>query len=283
MFNVLVLSENHDNGKLKGEPGLSLLVNYNGYKFLFDTGNSDLFLQNSKALGLNIDETIGNVIISHGHSDHTNGLKYLKKQKRIILHPDAFKTRYSMRRDVYAGFPMSEETLRSTHNVFKTKEINEVTPTLWFLGEIPMTVDFEKGGNYATTLDESHQVVDKTEDDSAIVANTSKGLIILVGCGHRGICNIIEYAKKVTGQSQIYAVLGGFHLRNLDSNKFKINKTIEYFRENRVRNVYLGHCVTDDVIDYFEKNLTSAKVFRLAVGKMFYLEKSIEDDMAAKL
>lgn len=283
MFNVLVLSENHSNGKLEGEFGLSLFVNFDGYKFLFDTGNSDLFIKTSRAFGIDIDDYVQNIVISHGHSDHTNGLKYLRKPKRIIIHPEAFKSRYSMRRDVYAGFPMSEQTLKAIHNVYKTKDTIEVTPNLWYLGEIPMTVDFEKGGNFATTLDKAHTQIDYTEDDSAVVASTTKGLIILVGCGHRGICNIIEYAKKVTGQSQVYAVLGGFHLRNLDSNKAKINKTIEYFKENRIRNVYLGHCVTDDVIDYFEENLTSAKIFRLAVGKKFYMEKSTEENMADKL
>jgi 7,8-dihydropterin-6-yl-methyl-4-(beta-D-ribofuranosyl)aminobenzene 5'-phosphate synthase len=226
---------------------------------------------------MDIDSMVETVIISHGHSDHTNGLMYLKNPKRIILHPEAFKMRYSMRQNVYAGMPMSEQSLKKVHNVFKTKDYVEVMPKLWYLGEIPMTVDFEKDGNFATTLDEAHQIIDKTEDDSAIVASTGKGLIILVGCGHRGICNIIEYAKKVTGQNQIYAVLGGFHLRGL-GNKTKIDKTINYFKQNKIRNVYLGHCVTDDVIDYFEENLTTAKIFRLAVGKRFYMEKSVEEN-----
>ncbi|MBQ8425072.1 MAG: MBL fold metallo-hydrolase [Clostridia bacterium] len=282
MFNILVLSENRSNGKLEGEFGLSLLVNFNGYKFLFDTGASDLFIRNAKAFGIDVDIMAENVIISHGHSDHTNGLKYLKNAKRIILHPSAFKMRYSMRQRTYSGFPMSEQSLKNIHNVYKTKDTIEVMPNLWYLGEIPMTVDFEKDGNFATTLDEAGQVIDKTEDDSAVVASTGKGLIILVGCGHRGICNIIEYAKKVTGQEQVYAVLGGFHMRGL-GNKAKIDKTIEYFKKNRIRNVYLGHCVTDDVIDYFEENLTSSKIFRLAVGKKFYMEKSIEENLAEKL
>lgn len=282
MLNILVLSENHSNGKLMGEAGLSLLVNFNGFKFLFDTGASDLFIKNAKMLGIDVDSMAETVIISHGHSDHTNGLKYLKNPKRIILHPDAFKVRYSMRLNDYAGFPMSEKSLKDLHNVFKTRSYVEVMPNLWFLGEIPMTVEFEKDGYYSTTLDQSNKVLDKTEDDSAIVANTGKGLIIMTGCGHKGICNTIEYAKKITGQNQIYAVLGGFHLRGLTL-KSKIDKTIEYFNQNHVRNVYLGHCITDDVIDYFAKNLTGSRVFRLAVGKKFNMEKGIEQNLAEGL
>ena len=278
MLETIVLSENHDNGSMKGEFGLSLYVNFNGYKFLFDTGLSDLFLKNGKELGIDVDE-IENVIISHGHSDHTNGLVYLKKPKRIIVHPEVFKDRYSLRQRKYSGMPIKEDGLRKLHNVYKTKLPNEVMPNLWFLGEIPMNIDFEKDGNFATTLDEDYRITDKTEDDTAIAICTTKGLVIIAGCSHRGICNIIDYAKKVTRQSQVYAVLGGFHLRNLEGKKDKIDKTIEFFKQNRIRNLYLGHCTTDDVIDYFESKLKSAKVFKLAVGKRYNLELSTEENL----
>lgn len=282
MLNVVVLSENHSNCSLKGEPGLSLFVNFNGYKFLFDTGASDLFIQNAKKLGIDV-EDVDNVVISHGHSDHTNGIKFLQMEKRIIAHPAIFKERYSMKERQYAGFPMSEKALRSKHNVFLTSEPNEFTPNIWFLGEIPMTVDFEKNGYYSTTLDDEYRIQDKTEDDSGIVFVTPKGLIVFTGCGHKGICNTIEYAKKVTGKSQVYAVLGGFHLKNLEAKKPVIDQTIDYLKRNRIRNLYLGHCIDDDVINYMQEKMPSAKINRLAVGKMFDIELSKEENLAEKL
>ena len=282
MLEFVVLSENHGNCSLKGEAGLSLFVNFNGYKFLFDTGASDLFIENAKKLGINV-EDIDNVVLSHGHSDHTNGIKFLKMEKRVIAHPLVFKERYSMKEKQYAGFPMSEKMLREKHNVFLTATPNQFMPHLWFLGEIPMTVEFEKNGYYSTTLDDEYRIQDKTEDDSGVVFETPKGLVIFTGCGHKGICNTIEYAKKVTGKSQIYAVLGGFHLKNLQAKKPVIDQTIDYLRKNRIRNLYLGHCIDDDVINYMKEKMLSAKIRTLAVGKKFDVELGTETNLAENL
>ena len=93
----------------------------------------------------------------------------------------------------------------------------------------------------------------------------------MTGCGHRGICNTIEQAKKVTNENRIYAVLGGFHLRDLEKQKEKINKTIKYFEENSIKHLYLGHCITDDVIEYF-KNNTNIEIHELKAGKEFNIE-----------
>lgn len=270
MLDVVVLSENHSNGNLSGESGLSLYVNSNGYKFLFDTGASDLFIQNAKKMGIYV-EDIDNVVLSHGHSDHSNGIKFLQMEKRVIAHPMVFKQRYSMKERGYVGFPMSEKSLRAKHNVFLTSTPNEFIPGIWFLGEIPMTIPFEKG-NFPTTNDDEYRIQDRAEDDSGIVITTPKGLVVFSGCGHKGICNTIEYAKKVTGKNLVYAVLGGFHLKNLEAKKNDIDQTIDYLKRNRIRHLYLGHCIDDDVIDYMQTKMPSAKINRLAVGKKFEIE-----------
>lgn len=274
----IVLSENHSNGSMQGEHGLSFAVSFNGYKFLFDTGNSDLFKINAQKMGFSVDY-FENIVFSHGHSDHTNGILHLGKRKRIIAHPEVFRNRYSIKQGSYCGFPVEEDEIKVVHNVFTTKKPVEINPNIWFLGEIPMVVEFEKNGNFASTLDGLFKQVDLTEDDSAVVFDTTKGLVIMLGCGHRGVCNVIEYAKKVTGKSQIYAVIGGLHLRNLENKKVTINKTIEYFKANSIRNLYLGHCTSDEVIDYMEANLPATKMFRLAVGKKFNVEKRTETNL----
>ena len=164
---------------------------------------------------------------------------------------------------------MSKEQLLKTHNVVITKEAYEFYPDCYFLGEIPMIVDFEKNGNFSTTLDKELTQKDLTEDDSGIAIKTEKGLFIMTGCGHRGVCNTIQKAKQVTGQDKVYGVLGGFHLRNLEKQKDIIDQTINFLKENQVKVLYLGHCVKDDVIDYFEQNLTNTQIIRLASGKEF--------------
>ena len=113
----------------------------------------------------------------------------------------------------------TEEDLKKKHDVLLSREAVEFYEDMYFLGEIPMVVNFEMDGNFSTTLDEGLTAVDYTEDDSGIAIKTEQGLVIMTGCGHRGICNTIEQAKKVTGEERIYAVLGGFHLRDLEKKK----------------------------------------------------------------
>lgn len=273
MINLQILSENRDNCQFKGEGGLSVLVDAFGEKFLFDTGYSDLFLKNAELMGIDTSK-IKTVIISHGHSDHTNGLPYLDAGKTIILHPDAFKDRWSIRKKEYVGLPLKKEELESVHTVTTTKTPLQFVENCYFLGEIPMTVDFEQKGNFSTTLDEALTQKDLTEDDSGIAITTSEGLFIMTGCGHRGVCNTIEHAKKVTGQKRVWGVFGGFHLRNLEKQKETIDKTIEYIIKNKIKVLYLGHCVTDEVINYFTINLPNVAVERLSAGSSFDINLS---------
>ena len=146
-----------------------------------------------------------------------------------------------------------------------------------------MTVDFEGGGNFATMLDEELTQKDVTEDDSGVAITTQQGLFVMTGCGHRGICNVIEHAKKVTGQTKVYAAFGGFHLRDLVKQKEKIDKTIEYFKQNYIKLIFLGHCITDEVIKYFKKNLKGIKIKKLRTGKKFKLPlEPLEQPSSAK-
>ena len=271
MITLKILSENRDNCEFKGESGLSVLVGVNDYKFLLDTGYSDLFLKNASLMGIDLSK-VKTLVLTHGHSDHTNGIAYLNDRKNIIVHPAAYKDRWSIRKKEYVGLPMSEVELKARHNVQDSVTAVEFLPNCYFLGEVPMIVDFEMGGNFSTTLDEALTVKDYTEDDSGIAIKTEKGLFIMTGCGHRGVCNTIEHAKKVTGQNEVYGVFGGFHLRKLDKNKEVVDKTIQYLKDNNVKVLYLGHCVTDDVIEYMEQQLESVEVVRLAAGKEFKLD-----------
>lgn len=94
---------------------------------------------------------------------------------------------------------------------------------------------------------------DIVKDDSAVVINSSKGLIIMSPCSHSGICNIIEYAKKITKNNDVYAVIGGFHIKEVDENTKKV---IIYFLENNIKNIYLGHCTSDEVCNEFINKLS---------------------------
>ena len=120
MIKLTILSENRDGCDLKGESGLSCYVEAFGKTFLLDTGYSDLFLKNAEKLGIDLSE-IKTIVLTHGHSDHTNGLAYFHDKKTIVMHPAAFKDRWSIRKKEYVGLPMPEQELRQRYDVITSK------------------------------------------------------------------------------------------------------------------------------------------------------------------
>jgi len=273
---ITILSENRKKGACEAEFGLSLFIEFSGAQFLFDTGESDLFLKNAEILGVNAD-CVNTVVLSHGHYDHSNGLQYLTDGKRVVMHPNGFKKRFSIDGIEYTGFPIEKEHAMERFDFELAKTPLEIFENIWFLGEIPRNTTFEGIGRNASVLDTVTRCADYTEDDSAVVIKTEKGLFIISGCGHSGICNIIEYAKKVTGTEEIYGALGGFHLdrglideSDLAGFEETVVKTCEYFKENKVKIALLGHCIEDSVIAQFERELMGiTEVRRMFSGAEF--------------
>ena len=118
------------------------------------------------------------------------------------MHPSAYKRRWSIRRNEFAGFPLTEGELKIKHDVITSTKPIQFFNNCYFLGEIPMIVVFEQKGNFSTTLDEQLTKIEPTEDDYGIAITTNNGLFIMTGCGHRGICNVIEQAKKLHNKTR---------------------------------------------------------------------------------
>lgn len=190
-----------------------------------------------------------NVVLSHGDYDHGNGLKYFDKKVDLICHPNCDCYRKSKRTGNFSGLDQTTEELENKFNVIKTSSPHWITKDVTFLGEIPRTNDFE-GESFAMTDENGNEY--KHLDDSGIVIKTEKGLIVISGCAHSGICNTIEYAKKITEENRILLVMGGFHLKEVDN---KTLKTIEYLKENDVKSIMLAHCTSDIVCEEFLKQL----------------------------
>jgi len=250
------------------EVGLSLYFEINSNKFLFDTGASDLFIKNAKVLGINLDE-VKIVALSHGHWDHGNGLRHLEN-KTIVLHPESFVDRYSVipsRAMQYAGLNQKLDEISSKSRVIQTREPYELFENVYYLGQIPRTIDFEGDGNLSTILNLHTKEIDHVLDDSGIVIKTDNGIIITSGCAHSGICNTIEYSKKVVNDNRILAVIGGFHLREMDERAIK---TLNYFSLNNIQALYMGHCNSHKIMEEFEKQLYGkTTVKRLFSGAEF--------------
>lgn len=229
-----VLSENSASAHYYAEHGLSYFIEYDNTKILFDTGATNLYLKNAEKLNINVEDT-DFIVLSHGHWDHGNGLKYIKN-KPLICHPNVFIKRYKKNQRKNIGLEMTYEEIQQQFSLTLTKEPYYITSKIIFLGEIPFTFGFEER---SSPYVKENGEVDYIEDDSAIAFIIKNELLIVSGCAHSGICNIIEYAKDLTGIKKITAVIGGFHL---NQQNYQTKKTINYFKDNKINYLLPSHC-----------------------------------------
>lgn len=226
-----------------GEPAVCYYIEDGEAIILLDVGYSGLFIENAKAMQVDLDRLTA-IAISHGHNDHTGGLPYLANHmdlttKTIFAHPDAFKKTWCDGEDI--GSPISLSQLEEICQVSLSKEPIKISDHIIFLGEIPNYYDFEKRKAIGTVYGDGAEYDDFVMDDTALVYRGGDGLFIITGCSHSGICNIIEHAKKVCNEKKVMGVIGGFHLFELST---QLKKTIQYFKDNNISQLYPCHCVS---------------------------------------
>lgn len=234
----------------QGEPGVSYFIELEDNRYLFDSGYSDIFLRNATKMGIDL-LALDGVIISHGHNDHTWGLGELMKlyseaasegrasrNPMVIAHPDAFLDKKVAGQAV--GSMVSSDQLQKIFSLKLAKEPVWLTDKLVFLGEIERNNVFEAKQPIGQTLRDNNWEADFVYDDSALAYLSDKGLVIITGCSHAGICNIIEYAKKVCNEQRVYDVIGGFHLLNPSLDK--LNNTVNYLETCQPHAIYACHC-----------------------------------------
>lgn len=210
--------------ELRGEPGLSFLLETGTRKILFDTGLSGLFLDNAERLGIDLRDT-DLLVFSHGHRDHTGGLsafiRYLAGSQpagapvrvpELVAHPRCFWPRE--RDGTMNGSPVSEAEAARHFRLRLSALPVWLTRDLIFLGEVPHRFAFEQGepGSRKLYYPDGSTGPDPLADDSALVFRSDTGLVIITGCSHAGICTITEYAKEVCGEPRVRDIIGGFHL-----------------------------------------------------------------------
>lgn len=235
---VLVDNNTNIDDYYLGEPGLSIYIEDDDAKILFDTGYSDIFLTNAKKMNIDLSK-INYLILSHGHNDHTGGLKYLKdtdlSNVKLIAHPEVFEKRNHKGLDISSPVELNE--LKVKEYIDGTKQI-KITDNLYFLGEIKRTTNFEdRPVGYKTR----YNIPDQLKDDSALVYKTRDGLFIITACSHSGICNIINHAKETFNETRILGIIGGFHL--LENND-QLDKTIEFMKHEDIKELWPSHCVS---------------------------------------
>jgi 7,8-dihydropterin-6-yl-methyl-4-(beta-D-ribofuranosyl)aminobenzene 5'-phosphate synthase len=263
---VLVDNNTYIDKYFYGEPAVSYFIEDEGKSILYDVGYSEAFILNARKLNINLLK-LNYLVFSHGHLDHTWGLDPLLRmymeadtegleviKPKIIAHP---KTFFQRPRSWLggAGSLVSEERVSNYFEIQKSKEPVWLTQKLVCFGNIPKSNDFELKKGFKKIRIGNEDADDYMEDEIALAYKGEKGLLIVSGCSHRGICNIIDYAKKVCKEDRIYDVVGGFHLMNPENEL--LEKTVNYFSNIKPVNVHACHC-TD-----FKSKVALSKVANL--------------------
>lgn len=244
---ITILSENTAiMGDFLAEWGLSILVETEKVNILLDTGKSISASYNTGALDIDLSR-IDKIVLSHGHHDHTGGLRQILsrigKEVEVIAHPDiwAIKYRRSEGKDRHIGIPFQRQELESLGARFNltTKPV-KVADNVMTTGEIPMVTEYEEIDSALFVKEDTGWRPDKFLDDLALIINTEPGLTVILGCAHRGIINTLYHAQQLTNVKRIHTVLGGAHL--FGASEKRIRSTIAALKELDVQRLGLCHC-----------------------------------------
>jgi 7,8-dihydropterin-6-yl-methyl-4-(beta-D-ribofuranosyl)aminobenzene 5'-phosphate synthase len=219
---------------LKTGWGFSAFIEYGDKRILFDTGASaKVLLENIELLGLK-PENIAALIISHDHGDHTGGLKeFLSKwgAEKVYI-PQSFATKY-------------KSMVEKNAELVPVKESIEIIPGLFSTGEMGTSII-----------------------EQSLIIESSKGLVVITGCAHPGIVDIVKKAIELRNK-EVYLVMGGFHLRGKSDKETA--EIIKAFRSMGVKKVSPSHCTGDRQIELFKKEYGEDYI-KNGVGKKIIIE-----------
>jgi 7,8-dihydropterin-6-yl-methyl-4-(beta-D-ribofuranosyl)aminobenzene 5'-phosphate synthase len=232
-----------------GEPGFSAYIEDRDVRILFDVGYSGIFIANAQKMDIRLDR-LDYVALSHGHMDHTWGLDALVRlfaemdieriphaRPKIVAHPKTFAS-VSAKGFKELGPLFSEGKLGKHFDLQLKKGPQWLGERIVYLGQIPRENTFEGKNGFGRKENEVEE--DFVVEDSGLVYRGEEGLIIVTGCAHSGICNIIEYAKTICDEVRISDVVGGFHLQNPPEEQ--LSGTMRYFSALNAPRIHPCHC-----------------------------------------
>ncbi|TDT71950.1 7,8-dihydropterin-6-yl-methyl-4-(beta-D-ribofuranosyl)aminobenzene 5'-phosphate synthase [Hypnocyclicus thermotrophus] len=265
---ITVLIENlvYNQG-LFGEHGLSLHILDKETSILFDTGQTENFLLNAKTLGIDINK-VKYTILSHGHYDHTGGLKsLLEKNNKIelMVKKDIFQKKYSNSTGNIREIGLDNKISKYNNIKYLDKNIVSLTENIFIITKINNYNDFENDEKKLFVKENNKYVVDKFIDEVFLVLkNNDDTLTIITGCAHNGIINILKTTKEYFLNNKIKQVIGGFHLKG--KSKERIDKTINELIKLEIQEIYINHCSGIEFFSELKNKNSNIKVIYAYTG-----------------
>lgn len=257
-----------------GEWGFAALVEGDGHRILFDTGSRpDTVFKNANEMKVDL-ASITDVILSHSHGDHTGGLTLLRREFRksnpkalskAYVATGAFWKRQSPDGSEGNALLVAKKEYESLGGTFvEYASLKELFPGAYLTGPVKR-VHPEK--NFSTRfpmiLPHGHTAEDNLPEDSSLVFNTKNGLVVLAGCGHAGIINTLEQARREVRNAPIHAAIGGWHLFNATDEH--LEWTASKLKEFQLQQFLGAHCTGIEAV-YRIRQLTGLNRRQCAVG-----------------
>jgi 7,8-dihydropterin-6-yl-methyl-4-(beta-D-ribofuranosyl)aminobenzene 5'-phosphate synthase len=290
---IMLLSTMLADGEELGEWGFAALVEADGRRILFDTGaRTDVVLKNARSMEIDL-TNVPDVVLSHWHSDHVGGFLPLRRDvmakqasalARAHVGEGIFlsRTRLPPGVEINPMVRLKPEYEASGGTFVVHAKAAEIYPGVWLTGPVPRRHPERNWSGGAQVRTDKGVVEDTIVDDMALVVNTADGLVIVTGCGHAGVVNIVEHARAIVRPARVHALIGGIHLFNAAEKTLAWTTT--QLRAFGVDHFIGAHCTGIETVYRFrgDLGLDRARCVVGAVGATFELGQGIDPRLIAK-
>ncbi len=274
-----------------GEWGFAALIEADGRRVLLDTGaHPDTVLHNARDLKLDLSD-VKEVILTHYHWDHIGGLITLRNEM-MKKNPAALSVVHVARGIFYSrpGQEGEENQMIAVKKEYEAtggkfiehEEASEIFPGWWLTGPVPRKYPEHNWSSAGKVQTPSGLVEDTIPEDQSLVLNTPEGLVVVTGCGHAGIINILTFAREEFPDEPVEAVIGGLHL--FPATDDQLNWTADKMKEFKVAHLVGAHCTGIEAVYRIRERLALPRASAVVgtVGSTFVLGEGIRPGQLAK-